>query len=167
MRNWKPTMNFGPQSSDISFFAPEPMQEGGIVCAISFSNDGSWDDPNSKIGLPNMAPQFGTAEGLKATIPLGTTLQEVVDYDHTRFARDMSDIEIVRTHSKVAVYSDFTGCTRRIASTEDLSALAGKPLYYDELGNFTTVANSPVVGTFMSNGDADGYVRVYIKKLPA
>ncbi len=164
MRNLKPDMNFDPHSSDISFFAYTPVVDGRIVCISGFPTGGNLDDPNAEISAPNVTPQFGT-DGLAGTIPAGIVMQETIAYDNTRMACDMSDFELRPTGIKAAVYCDGWCVTRCIKAGEDLTTIAGKPAYYDELGNFTTATGSPRVGTFQSNGDPDGYVRVWINRL--
>jgi hypothetical protein len=155
VRNLLPERNFHPSSSDISFYCYTPCKDGTIVCVRSWPTGSLWDDPNAEVGPPQ-----GT---LADTIPAGLIMQEVIEYDNTRMSMDMSDFEVVMVGSKVAVYKDGYCNTRCLASdAASAVSIAGKPAYYDENGYFTLANDSPCVGTFQSEKDANGYARVYI-----
>ena len=64
----------------------------------------------------------------------------------------------------VGTYSDGYCNTRCISAGAD-AVLAGKPAYYDTDGYFTTVSDSPRVGTFQGERDANGYARVWINRM--
>ena len=168
VRNLKPDTSHAPHSSDISFFAYTPVVDGRMVCVVGFPNGANLDDPNSEVAAPMNTPQFA-AGGLAATIPAGIITQETIDYDNTRFARDHSDFELRQKGIKIATFSDGWWITRCIAAaaraaTNNLTTIAGMPAYYDDIGDFTTVPGSKRIGTFQSNGDPDGFVRVWIDR---
>ena len=85
VRNLLPEMNFHPNSSDISFFCYTPMLDGTMACIRGFPTGSLWDDPNAEVGPPQ--------GNLADTIPAGLVMQEVIEFDNTRFTRDMSDFE--------------------------------------------------------------------------
>jgi hypothetical protein len=153
VRNLLPERNFHPKDSDISFYCYTPAKDGTIVCVYSWPNGALLDDPNAEVGPPQ-----GT---LADTIPAGVILQEFIEFDNTRFSRDMSDFEVMMVGNKAAVYKNGWCVTRCIAASAD-PVLSGKPAYYDINGYFTTVAGSVCVGTFQSERNADGYARVYV-----
>jgi len=156
VRNLLPERNFHPKDSDIRFYCYTPCKDGTIVCVYSWPTGALWDDPNAEVGPPT-----GGAAGLAATIPAGMIQQEFVEYDNTRYTRDMSDFEVMMVGNKAAVYKNGYFHTRCISALAD-PELGGKPAYYDENGYFTTNPGSVCVGTFQSERDANGFACVYI-----
>ena len=156
-RNLLPERNFHPASSDISYYCYTPCEDGTIVCIYNNPVGAALDDPNAEVGPPQ-----GT---LADTIPAGVILQAFVEYDNTRYSRDMSDFEAMMVGNKAAVYHHGWCVTRCIDPAAD-PVLSNKPAYYNMNGYFTTVAGSPCVGTFQSERDANGFARVYVE-IPA
>jgi hypothetical protein len=153
VRNLLPERKFHPSSSDISFFCYTPCMDGTIVCVYNWPEAASWDDPNAEVGPPR-----GT---LGQTVPAGVIQQQFVEYDNTRYSRDMSDFELMMVGNKAAVYKDGYCNTRCVAADASMD-LAGKPAYYDINGYFTDTPGSPCVGTFQSNRNVNGFVRVFV-----
>ena len=164
VRNLLPERNFHPSGSEITFYIYTPAKDGTIVVVYSWPTGALLDDPNAEVGPP-VAP-------LAECIPAGIIMQEFIEFDNTRFSRDMSDFEIQMVGNKVALETKgwcHTRCITPDAGTVGATApftndgtLSGKPAYFDINGYFTTQPGSVCVGTFQSERDAGGYARVYV-----
>lgn len=153
-RNLLPERNVHPADSDMRFYINTPVLDGSFVCIYKQPEAGLLDDPNAEVG-----PPVGT---LADTIPGGLIDQEVIEFDNTRYSRDMSDDDVIMTGSKAPMFIGGTWNTRCVAATAS-AQLANKTLYYDAAGFFTDAAGSPPIGTFGSDRNANGYVTVHLK----
>ena len=173
-RNLLPERNFHPGDGDISFYCNTPCINGTMVCVYSWPAGALLDDPGAEVGPP-VGP-------LNQTVPAGIIVQGFVEFDNTRMTMDMSDFEMVMVGSKANFYKHGWCVPRTIAAnagstaaTQDQGAaagkLAGKALYYDDQGFWTTIgqgqgaagaSGSVCVGTFQSERDANGFARIFL-----
>ena len=152
-RNLLPERNIHPGGDEIRYYCYTPALDGRIVCVYSNFTGAAWDDPNAEVGPPQ-----GT---LAECIPAGCLFQEVIEFDNTRYSRDMSDFEIIIVGSKVNTVHRGWYHTRCIAADADAS-LANKPAYFDINGDHTTTAGSVCIGSFLGERDANGFACVAI-----
>jgi len=137
--------------TDISFFMNETGERGGVVVHSTSGSGVSMDDPNAVVEYA--ADQSGTA-------PAGLLLNDVVNLDLTRQHINWHKDE-VQVGSKVTLLRQGQVTTNVVATGLDISA--GSPAYYGASGVLTTSStNSVQVGRFLSDYDADGYVKVDI-----
>lgn len=137
--------------TDISFFMNETGERGGIVVHSTAGSGAAMDDSNAVVEYA--ANQSGTS-------PAGLLLCDVVDLDLTRQHINFHKDE-VQKGSKVTILRQGTVVTDVVATGLDISA--GDVAYYGANGALTTTStNSVQVGRFLSDYDADGYVKVDI-----
>ena len=137
--------------TDISFFMNETGERGGVVVHSTAGSGSAMDDANAVVEYA--ANQSGTN-------PAGLLLNDVVDLDLTRQHINFHKDE-VQKGSKVTLLRQGFVVTDVVATGLDISA--GDPAYYGTNGALTTVStNSVQVGRFLSDYDADGYVKVDI-----
>jgi hypothetical protein len=137
--------------TDISFFMNETGERGGIVVHSTAGSGSAMDDSNAVVEYA--ADQSGTS-------PAGLLLCDVVDLDLTRQHINFHKDE-VQKGSKVTILRQGTVVTDVVATGLDISA--GDVAYYGANGALTTTStNSVQVGRFLSDYDADGYVKVDI-----
>lgn len=139
--------------TDISFFMNETGERGGIVVhSVATTGVGvSMDDPNAVVEYA--ADQSGT-------VPAGLLLNDVVNLDLTRQHINWHKDE-VQVGSKVTLLRQGQVTTNVVDSGLDISA--GADAYYGADGVLTTDSTDSVkVGRFLSDYDADGYVKVDI-----
>ena len=137
--------------TDISFFMNETGERGGIVVHSTAGSGSAMDDANAVVEYA--ANQSGTN-------PAGLLLNDVVDLDLTRQHINFHKDE-VQKGSKVTLLRQGFVVTDVVATGLDISA--GDPAYYGTNGALTKDStNSVQVGRFLSDYDADGYVKVDI-----
>jgi hypothetical protein len=137
--------------TDISFFMNETGERGGVVVHSTAGSGSAMDDANAVVEYA--ANQSGTN-------PAGLLLNDVVDLDLTRQHINFHKDE-VQKGSKVTLLRQGFVVTDVVATGLDISA--GDPAYYGTNGALTTDStNSVQVGRFLSDYDADGYVKVDI-----
>ena len=137
--------------TDISFFMNETGERGGIVVHSTAGSGSAMDDSNAVVEYA--ADQSGTR-------PAGLLLCDVVDLDLTRQHINFHKDE-VQKGSKVTILRQGTVVTDVVATGLDIDA--GDVAYYGANGALTTSStNSVQVGRFLSDYDADGYVKVDI-----
>jgi hypothetical protein len=137
--------------TDISFFMNETGERGGVVVHSTAGSGAAMDDSNAVVEYA--ADQSGTS-------PAGLLLCDVVDLDLTRQHINFHKDE-VQKGSKVTILRQGTVVTDVVATGLDISA--GDVAYYGANGVLTTTdTNSVQVGRFLSDYDADGYVKVDI-----
>jgi hypothetical protein len=137
--------------TDISFFMNETGERGGVVVHSTSGSGVSMDDPGAVVEYA--ANQSGTK-------PAGLLLNDVVNLDLTRQHINWHKDE-VQIGSKVTLLRQGQVTTNVVAS--GLTITAGADAYYGANGQLTTSStNSVKVGRFLSNYDADGYVKVDI-----
>jgi len=139
--------------TDVSFFMNTTGDRGGVVVYNGNGGVGSsMDDADAVVIYPTGSPS-GTA-------PAGVLLNDVVDLDLTRQHINYHKDE-VQKGGKVALLRRGSVVTNSIAAGQNPAA--GDAAYYDGAGDFTTVStNSVKVGTFLSQKDSDGYIKVDI-----
>lgn len=137
--------------TDISFFMNETGERGGIVVHSTAGSGAAMDDSNAVVEY---------AADPSGTNPAGLLLCDVVDLDLTRQHINFHKDE-VQKGSKVTILRQGTVVTDVVATGLDISA--GDAAYYGANGALTTTStNSIQVGRFLSDYDADGYVKVDI-----
>jgi hypothetical protein len=137
--------------TDISFFMNEVGERGGVVVHSTSGSGVSMDDPNAVVEYA--ADQSGT-------VPAGLLLNDVVNLDLTRQHINWHKDE-VQVGSKVTLLRQGQVTTNVVVTGLDISA--GSAAYYGANGALTTDSTDSVqVGRFLSDYDADGYVKVDI-----
>jgi hypothetical protein len=137
--------------TDISFFMNETGERGGVVVHSTAGSGAAMDDANAVVEY---------ASDPSGTNPAGLLLCDVVDLDLTRQHINFYKDE-VQKGSKVTLLRQGTVVTDVVATGLNISA--GDVAYYGANGALTTSStNSVQVGRFLSDYDADGYVKVDI-----
>lgn len=137
--------------TDISFFMNEVGERGGVVVHSTSGSGVSMDDPNAVV-------EYAASPSGKS--PAGLLLNDVVNLDLTRQHINWHKDE-VQVGSKVTLLRQGQVTTNVVATGLDISA--GDVAYFGAEGALTTVStNSTQVGRFLSDYDADGYVKVDI-----
>lgn len=137
--------------TDISFFMNEVGERGGVVVHSTSGSGVSMDDPNAVV-------EYAASPSGKS--PAGLLLNDVVNLDLTRQHINWHKDE-VQVGSKVTLLRQGQVTTNVVATGLDISA--GDVAYFGAEGVLTTVStNSTQVGRFLSDYDADGYVKVDI-----
>ena len=137
--------------TDISFFMNEVGDRGGVVVHSTSGSGVSMDDPNAVV-------EYAASPSGKS--PAGLLLNDVVNLDLTRQHINWHKDE-VQVGSKVTLLRQGQVTTNVVASGLNISA--GNAAYFGAEGALTTVStNSTQVGRFLSDYDADGYVKVDI-----
>jgi hypothetical protein len=137
--------------TDISFFMNEVGDRGGVVVHSTSGSGVSMDDPNAVV-------EYAASPSGKS--PAGLLLNDVVNLDLTRQHINWHKDE-VQVGSKVTLLRQGQVTTNVVATGLNISA--GNPAYFGAEGALTTVStNSTQVGRFLSDYDADGYVKVDI-----
>jgi hypothetical protein len=137
--------------TDISFFMNETGERGGVVVHSTAGSGAAMDDANAVVEY---------ASDPSGTNPAGLLLCDVVDLDLTRQHINFYKDE-VQKGSKVTLLRQGTVVTDVVATGLNISA--GDVAYYGVNGALTTSStNSVQVGRFLSDYDADGYVKVDI-----
>ena len=137
--------------TDISFFMNEVGERGGVVVHSTSGSGVSMDDPNAVV-------EYAASQSGKS--PAGLLLNDVVNLDLTRQHINWHKDE-VQVGSKVTLLRQGQVTTNVVATGLNISA--GNPAYFGAEGALTTVStNSTQVGRFLSDYDADGYVKVDI-----
>jgi hypothetical protein len=137
--------------TDISFFMNETGERGGVVVHSTAGSGAAMDDANAVVEY---------ASDPSGTNPAGLLLCDVVDLDLTRQHINFYKDE-VQKGSKVTLLRQGTVVTDVVATGLNISA--GDVAYYGADGALTTSStNSVQVGRFLSDYDADGYVKVDI-----
>ena len=137
--------------TDISFFMNEVGDRGGVVVHSTSGSGVSMDDPNAVV-------EYAASPSGKS--PAGLLLNDVVNLDLTRQHINWHKDE-VQVGSKVTLLRQGQVTTNVVATGLNISA--GNPAYFGAEGALTTVStNSTQVGRFLSDYDADGYVKVEI-----
>lgn len=144
--------------TNISFFMNEAATRGGMV---SLSTGGSGAAMDQSAALVTYA---ATSSG-KA--PIGILLQDMVNLDLTRQHINFQKNE-VQKGGKVAVLRKGTVLTNNIQGT---APTAGAACFVAHSGNLAATdlvgqGTNPIVGTWLSSPDEDGYAKVEIN-LPA
>lgn len=137
--------------TDISFFMNEVGERGGVVVHSTSGSGVSMDDPNAVV-------EYAASPSGKS--PAGLLLNDVVNLDLTRQHINWHKDE-VQVGSKVTLLRQGQVTTDVVATGLDISA--GNPAYFGADGALTTDStDSTQVGRFLSDYDADGYVKVDI-----
>lgn len=137
--------------TDISFFMNEVGERGGVVVHSTSGSGVSMDDPNAVV-------EYAASPSGKS--PAGLLLNDVVNLDLTRQHINWHKDE-VQVGSKVTLLRQGQVTTDVVATGLDISA--GDVAYFGAEGVLTTDdTNSTQVGRFLSDYDADGYVKVDI-----
>jgi hypothetical protein len=136
--------------TDISFFMNEAAEKG-LVVSINTTGSGAAMDNASAL-----ATVKANASG---AVPLGFLLNDMVDIDLTRQHVNWQKDEVVKG-GKVTILRKGWILTDRISGTPT----GGQTAYLANSGlvSATQAAGAPVVGTFLSTKDADGFAKVAI-----
>lgn len=140
--------------TDISFFMNEVAVRGGMA---SLSTGGSGAAMDQSQALCTYA---ATGSG---KVPLGILLCDMVNYDLTRTPLNPYKNE-VQKGGKVTLLRKGYVVTNNI---QGAAPAAGDPVYVAHSGNLSKTdlvghGTQPVVGTWMSSPDQDGYAKVEI-----
>lgn len=139
-------------ADDISFFVNEVAERGGF---LSLKTGGSGSAMDQGVAVATYA---ATQSG---STPIGLLMQDVVSKDLTQMHINFYKDE-VPVGSKVQMWTQGTVVTNFVYP--GLTPVAGAKAYLGPSGlaqttNVNSVA-TPVVGTFLSTKDADGYVKI-------
>jgi hypothetical protein len=137
--------------TDISFFMNEVGERGGVVVHSTAGVGVSMDDGDAVV-------EYAASPSGKS--PAGLLLNDVVDLDLTRQHINWHKDE-VQVGSKVTLLRQGQVTTNVVVTGLDISA--GDVAYFGAEGVLTTDStNSVQVGRFLSDYDADNYVKVDI-----
>jgi len=137
--------------TDISFFMNEVGERGGVVVHSTAGVGVSMDDGDAVVAY---------AASPSGKSPAGLLLNDVVDLDLTRQHINWHKDE-VQVGSKVTLLRQGQVTTNVVVTGLDISA--GDVAYFGAEGVLTTDStNSVQVGRFLSDYDADNYVKVDI-----
>lgn len=137
--------------TDVSFFMNTTAERGGVVSVSTGGVGASMDDSDAVVSYA------ANPSGAK---PVGILLNDVVNLDLTRQHINWHKDE-VQVGSKVTLLRQGQVTTDQVDS--GLTILGGTPAYLGPSGLLTTSSTDSVqVGRFLSDYDADGYVKVDI-----
>lgn len=138
--------------TDISFFMNEVAERGGVASLETGGSGAAMDQSQSLVSYPI------TSSG---KTPIGVLLNDMVDIDLTRQSLNRYKNE-VQKGSKVTLLRKGYVVTNKIQGTP----VAGGNVYVAHSGNVSPTdlvggdEPNPVVGTFLSSMDQDGYAKV-------
>ena len=143
--------------TDLSFFMNETAERGGIVIHASAGGSGAaMDDALATVETPDTLGEVNAATGS----PAGLLLNDVVNIDLTRQHINYMQDE-VQQGGKVLLLRRGTVVTDVISGTPE----AGEAAHFYPGGVLCAASDdnsSLQVGRFLSQPDADGYVKVEI-----
>lgn len=145
--------------TDITYFMNEVAERGGVVCLSTGGSGAAMDQGQA------LVTYAATASG---KVPMGILLNDVVNIDLTRQKLNPYKNE-VQKGSKVTILRKGWVVTNRIQGSAPTAGQSAFPAHSGNLAGSNLVSspnNLPVVGTWMSNVDQDGYAKVEIN-LPA
>jgi 5,10-methylene-tetrahydrofolate dehydrogenase/methenyl tetrahydrofolate cyclohydrolase len=135
--------------TDLSFFMNETAERGVIVAHSTAGSGAAMDDSNAVVA----------GVGATSDLPAGMLLNDVVNIDLTRQHLNFHQDE-VQIGSKVLLLRRGTVVTDQVAA--GLTISPGGAAHFTSAGLLTTGTSSAQVGRFLSDYDADGYVKVEI-----
>jgi len=141
---------------EIGYYLNETASGGEIVSVSTAASGADLD------GITALATVSATISGIR---PIGMLMNAFVDIDQTRYHRNFNkDQQVVGDKATIM--------TKGWAVTSfAIDATAGKKAYLETSGQIATIAGNftdtddlinPIVGTFRSGLDENGYARVYI-----
>lgn len=138
--------------TDISFFMNEVAERGGVASLVTGGSGAAMDQSQSLVSYT------ATGSGKK---PMGVLLNDMVNIDLTRQHLNPYKNE-VQKGSKVTLLRKGYVVTNKIQGT---APAAGANVYVAHSGNISATdlvgaGTQPVVGTFLSSMDQDGYAKV-------
>lgn len=145
--------------TDISFFMNEVAERGGVVCLSTGGSGAAMDQGQA------LVTYAATSSG---KVPMGILLNDMVNIDLTRQKLNPYKNEVQRG-SKVTLLRKGWVVTNRIQGS---APTAGAPAFPAHSGNLaasnlvSSPDNLPVIGTWLSTPDEDGYAKVSVN-LPA
>lgn len=136
---------------DISYYMNQTGERGLIVVHNGTGSGAAMDQAEATVAVPT--------GGVSGTKPAGLLLNDVVNLDLTRQHLNAHQDE-VQLGGKVAILRRGYVNTNKVSGTP----APGNTAYYNSNGEVTptAVANSSIVGQFLSAKDADGYAKVEI-----
>lgn len=135
--------------TDLSYFMNETAERGIIVTHLAAGSGAAMDDSNATVQVAN-----STAE-----LPAGLLLNDVVNLDLTRQHLNFHQDE-VQQGGKVLLLRRGTVVTDQVTASQTIAP--GAAAHFTTNGVLTTGTASVQVGRFLSDYDADGYVKVEI-----
>jgi len=135
--------------TDLSYFMNETASRGIIVTHLSAGSGSAMDDSNATVQVAN-----NTTE-----LPAGLLLNDVVNLDLTRQHLNFHQDE-VQQGGKVLLLRRGTVVTDQV--TAGMTIAPGAAAHFAANGVLTTGTASAQVGRFLSDYDAEGYVKVEI-----
>jgi hypothetical protein len=142
-------------ANELGYFINEVAERGNIVC-ISTAGSG--------IAMDNVANLCTVVAGASGAKPLGMLLTDYVNVDQTRqslnWHKDQAQIG-----SKASIATKGWFVTNRITGTPaagNLAVLGPSGTVSGVAIGTLSSANTPVVGSFRSSKNEDGYAKVYI-----
>lgn len=149
----KPGRLINQYADDISFYADEVMEVGGVVSLLTGGSGEAMDQAAA------MATYAASQSG---KVALGVLLTPMVNKDLTQNHLNFYNGE-VQKGGKIRFNRDCWVTTNMILGTP----AAGGTAYLGPSGYIQTTAvnaaNNPTVGYFLSSKDADGYAKVRVK----
>lgn len=144
--------------TDISYFMNEVAERGGCVVLSTAGSGAAMDQGQA------LVTYAATASG---KVPVGILLNDVVNIDLTRQKLNPYKNEVQRG-SKVTLLRKGWVITNRIQGT---APTGGAPVFVAHSGNLAasnlvSQGTMPVIGTWMSTPDQNGYAKVEVN-LPA
>lgn len=138
--------------TDISFFMNEAQERGGVASLVTGGSGASMDQGVNLVNYP------ASASGKS---PIGILMNDVVNNDLTRVPINRYKNE-VQKGGKVTLLRKGYVVTNKIQGTP----AAGDSVYPAHSGNMSPTilvgGTPPVIGTFLSSKDQDGYAKVEI-----
>ena len=135
--------------TDLSYFMNETAERGIIVTHLSAGSGAAMDDSNATVQVAN-----NTGE-----LPAGLLLNDVVNLDLTRQHLNFHQDE-VQQGGKVLLLRRGTVVTDQVTPGQTIAP--GAAAHFAANGVLTTGTASAQVGRFLSDYDAEGYVKVEI-----
>jgi hypothetical protein len=152
---------------DISYFSRTVMERGGVVCqepqTLTTSNV-----PGSGAAMDTSAQKVAYASGISdisGKIPVGLLLNDVVSIDQSRqilntYKSEMQVGDKVTLLKKGVVVTNMITSNSATGTVPVAAYLYSSGLLTDKAGY--AASGCPLVGTFLSRADADGYAKVQI-----
>lgn len=150
----KPGRVVNPYADDISFFMNEVAEKGGVVVMSTVGSGDAMDQSEALVTY---------AANPSGKLPIGVLFQDMVNKDLTQTHLNPYNGE-VQIGGKVWVNNQCTINTNMIypgltIAAQDAAYLGPSGLLQNV--DVNTVA-TPIVGTFLSSKDADGYAKVRV-----
>lgn len=148
---------------DVGYFSHTVMERGGVVCQSP-----GVSTPGSGAAMDTAAQRVAYVSGvanLSGIIPIGLLLNDVVSIDQSRqivnpYKSEMQVGDKVCLLKKGVVVTNWITSDSATGTIPSPAYLTVSGLLRDKVG--LAASGFPLVGTFLSRADADGYAKVQI-----